>query len=68
MTWATWLQHLLAFFLIVVTPLWDWYEIPRLKASTAPVKKVRFYKKIMAASWICAVVAIATLGVGRHGY
>lgn len=63
MTWTIWLQHLLVFFLIVIAPLWDWYEIPRLKASTAPGKKVRFYKKIMAASWICAVVAIATLGV-----
>jgi hypothetical protein len=29
-------QHVLVFFLIVVMPLWDWYEIPRLKASTAP--------------------------------
>jgi len=59
----TGLQHLLVFFLVVVTPLWDWYEIPRLKASTAPRKKIRFYQKIMAASWICAVVAVATVGL-----
>lgn len=55
-------QHLLVFFLIVVTPLWDWYEIPRLKASTAPRKKIRFYGKIVSASWTCAVVAVLTIG------
>ena len=56
-------QHVLVFVLIVVTPLWDWYEIPRLKASTEPRKKVRFYGKIVAVSWICAVVAVLTIGV-----
>jgi len=57
-------QHVLVFFLIVVTPLWDWYEIPRLKATTMPRKKIRFYLKIVAASWACAVVAVITIGVG----
>jgi uncharacterized protein len=57
------LQHLLVFFLIVITPLWDRYEIPRLKASTEPGKKIRFYEKIMTASWICALVAGLTLGL-----
>ncbi|HET6181219.1 MAG TPA: CPBP family intramembrane glutamic endopeptidase [Candidatus Sulfotelmatobacter sp.] len=56
-------QHVLVFFLIVVTPLWDWYEIPRLKASTEPRKKVRFYWKIVAASWACAIVAVVTVGI-----
>lgn len=57
------LQHLLVFFLIVVAPLWDWYEIPRLKVSTASRKKVRFYWKIVAASWACAAVAVITIGM-----
>ena len=57
------LRHLLVFFLIVVTPLWDWHEIPRLKGSTEPRKKVRFYGKIVTASWICAVVAALTIGL-----
>jgi uncharacterized protein len=56
------LQHVLVFFLIVVTPLWDWYEIPRLKASTDPAKKIKFYGKIVAASWACALVAALTVG------
>jgi membrane protease YdiL (CAAX protease family) len=56
-------QHVLALFVIVVTPLWDWYEIPRLKASADPRKKIKFYGKIIAASWMCAVVAVSTVGV-----
>ena len=60
-------QHLLVFFLVVVTPLLDWYEIPRLKASTAPRKKIRFYQKIVATSWACAVVALITIGWSAVG-
>lgn len=56
------LQHLLVFALIVLLPLWDWYEIPRLKASTEPRKKVRFYHKIMIVSWILAVTATLSAG------
>jgi membrane protease YdiL (CAAX protease family) len=56
-------QHVLVLSLIVVTPLWDWYEIPRLKASADPRKKIKFYGKIIAASWMCAVVAVSTVGV-----
>jgi uncharacterized protein len=56
------LQHALVFFLIVVLPLWDWYEIPRLKASTEPRKKVRYYGKIVTVLWVCALVAALTIG------
>jgi uncharacterized protein len=55
-------QHVLVGFLIVVAPLWDRYEIPRLKSSTDPRKKIRFYAKIVTASWVCAIVAVLTLG------
>jgi membrane protease YdiL (CAAX protease family) len=57
------LQHALVLFLIVVAPLWDRYEIPRLKASTEPRKKVRYYGKIVGALWACAVVAALTAGL-----
>jgi len=56
-------QHLLVLFLVVGMPLWDWYEIPRLKKSTELRKKVRYYRKIAAALWICAAVAALTIGV-----
>jgi membrane protease YdiL (CAAX protease family) len=57
------LRHALVFFLIVVTPLWDRYEIPRLKATTDPGKKIKFYGKIVAASWVCAIVAVLAVGL-----
>jgi hypothetical protein len=40
-------QHLLVLFLIVGMPLWDWYEIPRLKASPDPREKVRYYLPVL---------------------
>ena len=55
-------QHVLVFCLVVVVPVWDRYETPRLQASTEPRKKVRFYGKIVAASWACAIVAVLTVG------
>lgn len=57
-------QHVLVLVLVVVFPLWDRYEIPRLKAGTDPGKRVRFYRKIIAAEWICAVVAFLAVGFG----
>lgn len=57
-------QHALALFLIVGMPLWDWYEIPRLKASTAPRRKIHYYTKIVAALWVCAAIAVSTMKVG----
>jgi uncharacterized protein len=61
------IQHLLVFALIVAMPLWDWYEIPRLKASTEPQKKVRFYRKIVMVSWICALAATLSIGFANVG-
>jgi membrane protease YdiL (CAAX protease family) len=57
-------QHLLVFVLVIVFPLWDRYEIPRLKASTDPEKKVRFYRKVIAVEWVCALIALAAVGFG----
>jgi hypothetical protein len=59
---AIMVQHGLVGFLVLVAPLWDRYEIPRLKSSTNPRKKIRFYTKIVAASWVCAIVAVLTVG------
>ncbi len=57
------IQHILVFTLIVMMPLWDWHEIPRLKASTEPRKKIRYYGKIAGALWACALVAVLTAGL-----
>jgi hypothetical protein len=39
-------------------PLWDWYEIPRLKASPDPREKVRCYLEIVTAFWVLTVVVV----------
>jgi hypothetical protein len=57
-------QHLLVLSLIVGMPLWDWYEIPRLKASPDPREKVRYYLKIVTAFWVLTVVAGLSTGHG----
>jgi membrane protease YdiL (CAAX protease family) len=57
-------QHALVFALAVLFPVWDHYAIPRLKASTDPMKRIRFYRKIMAAEWVCTLVAWFTVGLG----
>jgi uncharacterized protein len=58
------LQHLLVILLAVGLPLWDWYEIPRLKASTEPRKKIRYYSKIVTLLWILAFVVVVAIGLG----
>lgn len=57
-------QHALVLFLIVGLPLWDWYEIPRLKASTEARKKVRYYKKIVSISWALLLLVVLSVGGG----
>jgi hypothetical protein len=56
-------QHLLVLLLVVGAPLWDRYEIPRLKASAEPRKKILYYGKIMAATWICTIASALLIGV-----
>jgi uncharacterized protein len=57
-------QHVLVFALVVLFPLWDRYEIPRLKASTDRGKRIRFYRKIIAVEWVCTAVALLAVGFG----
>ena len=52
--------------LIVVTPLWDWYEIPRLKASTHPGGRSSstsrsWRRRGFARSWRCSRLGALTV-------
>jgi membrane protease YdiL (CAAX protease family) len=58
-----WLQHALVLLILVAGPIWDYYEFKRLKATTDPAAKVKFYRKIFAAQWTLA--ALVLLAVGR---
>ncbi len=56
-------QHALVVLLAVGMPLWDRYEIPRLKASTEPRKKVKYYWRVSALLWVLAVVSVLASGL-----
>jgi membrane protease YdiL (CAAX protease family) len=51
--------------LIFVTPLWDALESRRLKASADPRKRVKWYVKIVVASWLLAALVVWISGGWR---
>jgi membrane protease YdiL (CAAX protease family) len=55
-------QHVLAFILIFVAPVWDHFEIRKLKTSTDPRRKIKFYWLLMALTWTFSLVACAAVG------
>lgn len=59
-----WLQHILIFLLVVGGPLWDHYEFKKLKASTDPRRKVRFYQKMLIMQWLFALIILGVAGRG----
>lgn len=61
---TVWVQHALALLLAIGMPLWDRYEVPRLKVSTEPRKKVRYYRRVSAVLWVLAVVSVLAIGLG----
>jgi len=54
-------QHLLFLFLVVVAPIWDYYDTRRLKRGE-PGRKLRYYRTLMC--WLCLAAVVAVLGVG----
>jgi membrane protease YdiL (CAAX protease family) len=59
---AVTVQHLLFFFLVVVTPVWDYYDTRRLKRNPETARKIRYYQTLSAWLWIAAVVAYLAVG------
>jgi membrane protease YdiL (CAAX protease family) len=55
-------QHLLFFFLVVVTPVWDYYDTRRLKRSRDSGRKIRYYRTLAAWLWIATAVAYLAVG------
>ena len=54
---ATLVQHLLFLFLLVVAPLWDFYDTRRLKKNPASERKIGYYKTLCAWLWTATVAA-----------
>jgi uncharacterized protein len=59
---ATLMQHLLFFFLLVVAPIWDLYETPKLKRNPSSERKIRYYKTICTWLWIASALAVVAIG------
>lgn len=55
-------QHLLFFFLVVVTPLWDYYDTRRLRQNPESTRKIRYYRTLCGWLWIATAVAYLTIG------
>jgi uncharacterized protein len=56
------LPHAIALALILVMPVWDYFEAARLKASTNPRKRVHWYAKLIPLSWSFAALACIPAG------
>jgi uncharacterized protein len=59
-----WLEHAIVFLLVVVAPIWDYFEFKRLKATTDPNAKVRFYRKTLVSQWIISAAVFVAVGRG----
>ncbi len=55
-------QHLLFFFLVVITPFWDYYDTSRLKRNPESGRKLWYYRTLMAWLWIATLVAWVAVG------
>lgn len=56
------LGHVLAAFLIVFAPIWDYFQTRRLKTSLDPRAKIHAYRKTIFWLWLCAMVAVLSSG------
>jgi uncharacterized protein len=55
-------KHLIALFLIVAVPIWDHFEMKRLKASTDPRVKIRSYKRTIVWLWFFSLLGCIVFG------
>ena len=56
--------HLLAFLLVVVGPVWDYFDTRSLKAHPSPQLRLRYYRQTSVWLWIATGVACWASGVG----
>lgn len=54
--------HLLAFFLIVAGPIWDYFDTRPLKANPSPRARMRYYRQTFVWLWIATGVAVLASG------
>jgi hypothetical protein len=59
---ATLLQHLLFLFVLVATPIWDFYTALKLKRNPGSERKLRYYKSLCTWLWIATALAVVAVG------
>jgi membrane protease YdiL (CAAX protease family) len=57
-----WAQHFLFLVLVVASPAWDCFEVPRLKAD--PARRTAFYQRLVASQWLVSALALWACGRG----
>jgi membrane protease YdiL (CAAX protease family) len=56
------IPHIVVLALIFVMPAWDYFESVRLKTSSDPRKRVKWYRKLVAFSWLLTFLVIWAVG------
>jgi len=56
-------SHLLAIFLIIVGPIWDYFDTLPLKRDPSPQSRLRQYRRLVVWLWIAAAVASWANGI-----
>lgn len=56
-------KHLIAIFLIVAVPIWDHFEMKRLRASSDPRVKINSYRRTVCWLWGASVLACLVVGL-----
>lgn len=56
-------EHLLFAFVLIITPIWDYYDTQRLKRNSNSENKIRYYKTLCSWLWITSVAACAAVGL-----
>ena len=60
------IPHIVVLALIFVMPAWDAIETRRLKANADPRKRLKWYRKLIVASWVLALLVTWTSGGRRN--
>jgi membrane protease YdiL (CAAX protease family) len=54
--------HLLVLFLVIIGPIWDYFDTRLLRAQPSPQRRLRYYRQTLAWLWIATGVACWACG------
>ena len=59
---ATVAQHLLMLFLVLIGPVWDWFETRELRVNPSSTARLAYYRSTVLWLWTSSCVAIWSTG------